>query len=121
MTSINGNLPAAAVWISNQQDADDAYKRVDCVWNLASDELQAQGKDGKVDPSAVTTEVNTLINNYNSAVRAHTIHGPQITNPDKVTVSELTAMEKAASGAAPTTASLPATRSNKFGGADIPE
>jgi hypothetical protein len=91
--SVYLSIPAAVTWTADQEAAN-GYKTDDCVWNLASNELQAEGKGAQNDPHDVQAQVNELVGDYNSALRAGKVpHGTLIINPGRVTVSQLTYME----------------------------
>jgi uncharacterized protein YjcR len=86
-------IPPAMAWASDQE-ATNGYKRDDCVWNLASNELQAQGSGGENDPSKVQARVAQLVSAYNAAVASGDLHGSApIANPNVVTVAQLGTME----------------------------
>jgi len=91
--SVYLSIPTAVAWTTDQEAAN-GYKTDDCVWNLASNELQAEGKGTQKDPHDVQAQVNELVSDYNSAVSGGKVpHGTLIISPNKVTVSQLTYME----------------------------
>jgi hypothetical protein len=67
------------------------YRRNDCAWNLAWNQLHADKRGAENDPAAVQARVTELINDYNDSVPS----SQRITNPNLVTSQQITAMENA--------------------------
>jgi hypothetical protein len=90
--------------------AHEGFRQNTCVWNVAWNELHAQGKGGENSPSLVAKLAEAIIKQYNDEVAKGEIHGQSISNPNEVTTGELTVMAKATyPGVSPATASSPAT------------
>jgi len=79
-------------WIADQEAAksgpNQGFKPPDCVWNVAWNELHAEGNGKENDPSAVAACVKTLVNDYNAGVG----NGHPISNADVVDIDQLTSM-----------------------------
>jgi len=85
------------------------FKQDTCVWNVAWNELRAQGKSGENTPSLVAKFAAAIIKQFNDEVAKGEIHGQSISNPNDVTTGELTVMAKATyPGVSPATAGSPA-------------
>jgi hypothetical protein len=102
---INGVMPTTGtLWVENQDAAktgDNAgYKPADCVWNVAWNELHAQGNGAENDASRVNACAATLVNDYNDGVAQGKIQGGhRIDNANVVTTDQLTAMAGEANAA----------------------
>jgi hypothetical protein len=71
------------------------FKQDTCVWNVAWNELRAQGKGAENTPSLVAKFSAAIIKQFNEEVAKGEIHGQAISNPNDVTTGELTVMAKA--------------------------
>jgi hypothetical protein len=84
------------------------FKQDTCVWNVAWNELHAQGKGAENTPSLVAKFAAAIIKQFNEEVAKGEIHGQAIANPNDVTTGELTVMAKATDpGVSPATAGSP--------------
>ena len=72
------------------------YRQNTCVWNVAWNELHAQGKGAENNPDRVAALAQALVNQFNSDVAKGKIHDePSISNPNDVTTGQLTALANA--------------------------
>jgi hypothetical protein len=89
------------------------YRQDSCVWNVAWNELHAQGKGAENSASRVAAVAQALIKQYNDGVAKGTIHdGQNISNPNDVTTGQLTVMaHEAEPDKTPVPVSAPASSS----------
>jgi hypothetical protein len=80
-------------WTSNPAATDkNGYKKDDCLYNLAWNQLEATGKGAQNDPNAVMTRVSQLVEEYNKTAASS---GAQpITNENDVTSGQISSVEK---------------------------